>query len=60
MLSVLTHIYLPLVLFAGDKSRTMYFVRSGSVEISMEDATTGVENIIAEIGSFSDSPFFVS
>jgi CRP-like cAMP-binding protein len=40
----------------GDKSREMYFVRSGSVEIIME--ITGVDRTIAEIGSYSDYPFF--
>ena len=41
----------------GDKSREMYFVRTGSVEIIMEDES-GVEEVIAEIHSFSDCPFF--
>ena len=41
----------------GDKSREMYFVRTGSVEIIMED-DGGVEEVIAEIHSFSDCPFF--
>ena len=41
----------------GDKSREMYFVRTGSVEIIMEDEH-GVEGVIAEIHSYSDCPFF--
>lgn len=40
----------------GDKSREMYFVRSGSVQIIME--IQGVDQVIAEIGSYSDYPFF--
>lgn len=40
----------------GDRSREMYFVRSGSVEIIME--IQGVDRTIAELGSYSDYPFF--
>ena len=43
----------------GDKSREMYFVRSGTVEIIMEDGVSGTsDRVIAEIGSFSESPYF--
>ena len=41
----------------GDKSREMYFVRTGSVEIIMEDEH-GTEAVIADIHSYSDCPFF--
>ena len=41
----------------GDKSREMYFVRTGSVEIIMEDEQ-GVEQVIASLHSYSDCPFF--
>ena len=40
----------------GDKSREMYFVRSGTVQILRE--VQGQEQRIAEIGSYSDFPFF--
>ena len=42
----------------GDKSREMYFVRSGTVEIIMEDPVTEMEQVIATIYDFSESPFF--
>ena len=38
----------------GSKSREMYFVRSGSVEVIME--IQGVDRTIAEIGSYSEYP----
>jgi CRP-like cAMP-binding protein len=42
----------------GDKSREMYFIRTGTVEIIMEDPVTGSESAIATLHSFSESPFF--
>lgn len=42
----------------GDRSREMYFIREGVVEIIKMDLVTGENRVIARVGADSDDPFF--
>jgi CRP-like cAMP-binding protein len=42
----------------GEKSREMYFIRSGCVSICMADQYTGIENTVQTVDHNSQHPFF--
>ena len=42
----------------GDKSRDMYFIRDGTVEVAMDDPVTGIEIVVNILSANDSNPFF--